>query len=241
MALVFPGSTRCAICDGVVQAEDSLFATSGVWLPPEHPLFRFCDAAMHEDCYARWPHRAELARTLADWRAESFYWGVPILRTDSVLVKLVPRGDTLEVLVVPTATGIVHNVPLRDWEAWLADEKVELHPVLGAALREVLPLLQGTLPTARDVQSRADWEPMIESRERARKLHEAEEAAREARFVAKSTRTDALLERLATSDLDCPHCGAGRRDHRHRARGPHHESFFICSSCGRSFTADDLA
>ncbi len=146
----------------------------------------------------------------------------------------------LDVLVVPTATGVLHTVRLGDWEAWLADEKAELHPVLGAALREVLPLLRSELPTARDVQSRADWKPLIESQERAREQRAAEAAAREERFAARTARTDALLEHLAVGELECPHCRDRGDAHRYCARGRQIESFFVCAACGRSFTADDM-
>src|SRR5262245_45575515 len=60
MALFFDGA-RCGLCLKPMNKGEALFATSGVWLPPEDILHNFCDAAMHWDCYATWRHRARFA------------------------------------------------------------------------------------------------------------------------------------------------------------------------------------
>lgn len=59
MAIIFPDST-CAICDGKL---DRLYiATSGCAFPPEHHLWKFCDAPLHLDCLEKWSHRNEFSK-----------------------------------------------------------------------------------------------------------------------------------------------------------------------------------
>lgn len=56
MALIFLGSSRCALCERAIEAEDGLVATSA-FLGPEHRLWRYSDAAMHRECFLAWGDR----------------------------------------------------------------------------------------------------------------------------------------------------------------------------------------
>lgn len=60
MALVFRGRTRCWICGGVLQAEDSI-----VMFPPfvgnrNDPMYPFSDSALHEGCFDAHPLAADV-------------------------------------------------------------------------------------------------------------------------------------------------------------------------------------
>jgi hypothetical protein len=57
MALIFRGKTKCALCDGVLKADDAIVATSHFIADRQHPLWRFSDAAMRETCFLDWDQR----------------------------------------------------------------------------------------------------------------------------------------------------------------------------------------
>lgn len=59
MALVSK-KTICPLCQELISKP--IFATSGIFIPPTNPLWRYCDAAMHWACYATWEHRERFAR-----------------------------------------------------------------------------------------------------------------------------------------------------------------------------------
>lgn len=59
MALIFPES-RCPICEKLLK-DTPYFATSGCAFGREDPLFRFCDAGIHWDCFHNWPERRRFA------------------------------------------------------------------------------------------------------------------------------------------------------------------------------------
>jgi hypothetical protein len=56
MALIFPGSSKCALCKRVVEVEDDIVATSH-FLGPDHRLSRYSDAPMHRECFLAWSDR----------------------------------------------------------------------------------------------------------------------------------------------------------------------------------------
>lgn len=59
MAILILGKSACALCGEVIVTEHELVATSHFISDPSHPLWRYSDAAMHCDCFQRWPHREE--------------------------------------------------------------------------------------------------------------------------------------------------------------------------------------
>jgi hypothetical protein len=55
MALWFSGRSECSICGLVLNSDQDVIGHPHV-LPPDHPLWRFSDSAMHRICYERWEH-----------------------------------------------------------------------------------------------------------------------------------------------------------------------------------------
>jgi hypothetical protein len=53
--------TNCAICGGKVTEDTPCVATSGVAFAPPHPLYKFCDAGLHQRCLVDWEHRREFS------------------------------------------------------------------------------------------------------------------------------------------------------------------------------------
>jgi hypothetical protein len=47
MAIIVQGLTKCPLCAEVIAAGQSIVSTSHFIESPEHPLWRFSDAAMH--------------------------------------------------------------------------------------------------------------------------------------------------------------------------------------------------
>ena len=56
MPLVLRGKTVCSFCGLVLASDQDLVGLPPV-LPPDHPLWRFSDSAMHESCYEQGQHR----------------------------------------------------------------------------------------------------------------------------------------------------------------------------------------
>ena len=247
MALIGSGS-KCALCRELI-AERPIYSRSGVWLPKEHRLFRYCDAPMHRDCYEAWPDRAEFARTHFEFRAGAGSAGAPVLANDDLVVFLGRLEGAFEVRLFLRATAAGVSLPLAEWEAWLEGGKFDgstmQQALQYASLGRALGLLRAELPTAHAVQASADWEPVRPAEARwaaERKAQPAQPAERKGRLTVKTVRTGGLREELSAGGLRCPHCGAQRSDHRHSpARWPHGESYFICLGCGRRFTADDCS
>lgn len=237
MALISAGS-RCAICREQL-AGRALFATSGVWLPNTHRLYRYCDAAMHRDCYATWPDRLEFERTRFEARAA----GARVFANDDVLVFLGRLATGFEVRVFHSATASTTLVPLEEWQAWLAHGPMPQEEPHWMTLNDVLPVLAAELPTPEAIEARADWEPIRareDQYEAAARADAVRSAQTRARYRDSTFRTDTLAATLPESAIECPHCRQRSKDHRYcpPSREPG-ESFFVCASCGRSFTADD--
>ena len=57
MALVIVGTSRCALCDGVLQNDQDVTAFPA-FLPPKHRLWRYSDAAFHARCFTTWTERS---------------------------------------------------------------------------------------------------------------------------------------------------------------------------------------
>src|SRR5262249_169420 len=61
MALIFPGKTRCGICDKVIGEDDAIVAFPA-FLRPNHPLWKYSDGAFHERCFNESPDRQAVER-----------------------------------------------------------------------------------------------------------------------------------------------------------------------------------
>lgn len=74
MAIVILGNTGCSLCGEVLVAGQRIVASPHFIQNQSHPLWRYSDSAMHEDCFRQWPHReefiAEYNRTM-----EQIAWG----------------------------------------------------------------------------------------------------------------------------------------------------------------------
>lgn len=68
MAILILGKTTCSLCGEVILAEHALVASTHFISDSSHPLWCYSDAAMHYDCFQRWPQReqfvAEYNRTI---------------------------------------------------------------------------------------------------------------------------------------------------------------------------------
>jgi hypothetical protein len=71
MALYFPGSSPCSICDIVLESSDDAVMHPAI-LSRDHPLARFSDSVMHRACYEDWEHHAYFETILQKYR-EIFY------------------------------------------------------------------------------------------------------------------------------------------------------------------------
>lgn len=59
MAIIVRGLTKCPLCAETIAVGQSIVSTSHFIESPEHPLWRFSDAAMHYDCFQTWAMRGE--------------------------------------------------------------------------------------------------------------------------------------------------------------------------------------
>ena len=57
MAHFFGGSTKCALCEHVIDDSPRGFPA---FLPKGHELWRFSDACFHESCYVEWSQRERM-------------------------------------------------------------------------------------------------------------------------------------------------------------------------------------
>ena len=58
MALVFLGKSKCSICGLVLESNQDVTGLPHL-LPPDDPLWKFSDSAMHCACYEHWEHRID--------------------------------------------------------------------------------------------------------------------------------------------------------------------------------------
>jgi hypothetical protein len=251
MALVLYGQSICAICGELVRKDQLIFATSGVAFPTPHPLFPFCDAPLHWDCYASWNRREEFARAyflgkIVGGRVNP-YWGCAYV-DDDIYVSVNPREEVAEVSIVLAATAEDIRVKLRDWGRWTNDEALataDLHPLQASLLLEQLPLLRHKLPTADAVVKAVNWaekdelfeKQEAERLERDRQFENAENERRK-QLIPKNVATTELHARATQTGLPCPRCRVLSRDYRivdNRRTGRRE---MICRTCGWTFDAN---
>ena len=58
MALIFIGSTKCAICEHILEANDNVIGLAPI-SNREHRLYHYFDKGYHEQCFDQWCHREE--------------------------------------------------------------------------------------------------------------------------------------------------------------------------------------
>ena len=59
MALLMFGSSRCAICGGILEDKLNVVATSHFITDRSDPLYHYSDVGMHSECFVAWPLRSE--------------------------------------------------------------------------------------------------------------------------------------------------------------------------------------
>jgi len=235
--------SRCAICDGSLR-DGSYLATSGVAFPAGDPLWRFCDAPLHWDCYEHWPHRLRFAHQYVtdaiEYEPQNQFWGRALV-TDLVYLA-VRRKEPGEANVRLFETGTQVRVPLSNWAAWLWDLGLtgrDLHSIEIASLVKALPELRRRFPNPEAVLAVVDWEVkqrLVEAKEEA--WAERMRAHRDA-IQAHNDACREFVEASGQGGLTCPHCrrkGADIEfvDH----AGADRKSFFVCKACSRSFGHD---
>lgn len=242
MALIAKNS-RCAICEKLL-GRGPYLATSGIAFPVDDPLWRFCDAPLHWDCYEHWPHRARFARqyvsNAAEYEPKNRSWGRALLTDRVYLAVRKKEPGQADVWLFETGTKV--RVPLSQWSAWLWDLSVteyELHRLEIASLGEVLPELRRLFPNPEAMLAVVDWE----AKERLARAEEEEWAERKrAHLDAIQSHNDACRDFVRTSGrggLTCPHCGRQSTDIEFVDHGvTDRKSFFVCRGCSRSFGHD---
>ena len=136
-------ASSCALCEEVLT--EPVFATSHFIGDVSHDLYRFSDAAMHWDCYARWLEQPRFAalyfESVASAVVDHQLWPV-VHRSSKALVRYGVMLQELSVLL--RATGADLRVRETEWNEWLDGGWLRQvrHPLEEAALREVLPELR---------------------------------------------------------------------------------------------------
>jgi len=67
MALVLRDRTRCSICGDVLGKDDKIVGLLHC-LPVGHPLWRFSDSVVHQNCFEGWSHRSFFEAIHDKWR-----------------------------------------------------------------------------------------------------------------------------------------------------------------------------
>lgn len=239
MAMIGANST-CALCKGSLPKGKSIFATSGVFYVPDG-LMRYCDAPMHWDCYAQWPHRKVFAEAyLQMWvevEEENSFWS-KVWLDDDMLVTVNPHEPIEEVCVRLAQTGSDISVSLADWSMWLAEQSAcpqGKHLVEAAALAAVLPTLQAQLPTAQVILSRVDFAAKVELSKGQQQEYVNREAAQAAKLLAYNQRCAVRWQQAS----ECPSCQG--TELRFTDGKMERKSFYQCLVCGRTFGPDDLS
>jgi hypothetical protein len=233
MAVMYEG-VCCAICATPIDTGVSGFATSGVFVPVGHHLFRFCDAPMHWDCYAHWSDRAEFARAYfhmwVDAERNSPYWSKAFLSPEA-FVTVNPDPDVAQISVRLVETGTEVRVPLEQWEEWLSVKAMTAgeKPVEQRALDAVVRSLREELPTFQAVLQAVDGKAKAEIREHRRRRTRAEEEDR----LRKPSAHNKACRILLRQGLACPACGAD--DPKYIDRSPESKSEFVCHACETVF------
>lgn len=228
MALIMLGASTCAICGEKLDEHRDYMATSGVWYESDHPLYAFCDAGMHWDCYEKWPHRPKFAedyvRSRAQANEENPYWGTVF--EDEHLCLAVSRAAAHAWI---RSTGTSVSFPGHAWPL----PEGGLHPMEREALERAN--LAEKFPTFEELVDRVDWTAKFALCERmAREVEERQQ--RRMQEVAEVNQVAEDWARLLQADgLTCPKCQKKSKNFRYYDNRPDRVSYFICQECGRSF------
>ena len=236
MAL-FSRGQRCPLCDEPI-LEGPVFGTWGVWLPTDDPLWKFCDGAMHWDCYASWQHRKRFASTYfqfwVDAEGTNPFWHRAYL-DENVLVTVNSLVPINAAWVHLKDAGSRIDVKLESWEAWLsAEPENSSHPVLVEAVQRIKSVLREKVPTSVRLVAGIDQSRKMAVVEQHRA---AEEARRDERRQVQrqvnphNAACDRLMIVIKKDGLACPHCGKHSNAFRLSIKQDH-KSAIICTNCG---------
>lgn len=230
----------CPLCGVKMTNDDRRFATRH-FLGPDSDLWRFSDAVLHWDCYAKWEHRKRFGRMYFEanrtWSGSNPYWGVAH-SDDQLLVTVNPDKLVGEVDVMLSETGSGFRIPLADWEDWLGGEWFEAcqHDIEREALSVVLSLLRSKLPTADAIIAAT-----------GRQVEDESPIAATGGMVSRISHEFAcqkLAERAASKGVACPGCGSFSSDYEFvrvkqvSESGP--QSHLVCRGCRKKFGPADV-
>lgn len=136
-------ASSCALCEQPLS--NPIFATSHFIADQTHDLYRFSDAAMHWDCYSRWPHQSRFASMFFEANVKRLeidpwpkYWPV-VWKSKDVLVQY--GLAVSEVSILPKKTGATIRIQRADWSSWIEGEWQNSckHPLEFQALADLIP------------------------------------------------------------------------------------------------------
>lgn len=228
MALIMQGVSTCAICGEKLDEDRDFMATSGVWYDREDPLWEFCDAGIHWDCYLSWPHRARFAEDYARSRSQGVednpYWGN--IYSDDHLYLTVSRHSAMAWV---RATGTAITFPAVAWPL----TEGPLHPLEREALER--SGLAQKFPTFEELVARVDWDAKFRLAEKMAR----EVEARKIRLMQECGQINQVAEewaqKLQADGLECPNCHRTSKNIRYYDKRPDRVSYFLCQECGKSF------
>lgn len=238
MAQILPDSL-CALCRKPLSAP--IFATSGVFLPLNDPLVRYCDAGMHWDCYAAWEHREMFAKAYVrmwiEYEKENPYWA-RVFENEHCFIQINPHPIVTRTDVMLFRTGSTIAVPLKEWEKWIWEQEPSLarHPFEQEALRKALPAIRMAFPGLRQLLEAADWS----SKDKLEEENYLREQRRLELVANYNQRCEEVKELLDSDGLTCPHCHEQTKKIRYFDKSTKSHSYFVCQLWARSFRPEDI-
>ena len=138
-------ASKCALCGEILS--HPIFATSRFITNKSHEFYRFSDAAMHWNCYIKWPQQSRFASLyfeaalITSELTRSQYWKT-LLKSPDVFVRYVFAENEVSVMLRKSGTDIrLHRSRWQTWlnGGWRGDCRPELEH---EAVSTILPQLQ---------------------------------------------------------------------------------------------------
>jgi hypothetical protein len=132
MALIVLGSTRCPLCNQLLQEGQDIVATTAFINAKDHPLWRYSDVGMHRACFRRWEHREFFASVFNDaCGAEMSENGKPYRMDASGAITAAPEDDDGHVIDHIQVSRAAHELDYRHGRhahchACILEERAEL-------------------------------------------------------------------------------------------------------------------
>ena len=90
MAIVIIDASECPLCGQVLREDEPLVMTSPFIEDPNHPLWRFHDAAMHKSCFLAWSERPLFIQTFNSY-FDRHLRGMKYMLDDGTIEEREPR------------------------------------------------------------------------------------------------------------------------------------------------------